>query len=268
MKKITYTLMVVLGMASGYSQQSENPEYTGDDFSLEGALAVFKNSSTLEEFEKRLNEENSNVNNLDLNKDGETDYIVVEDIKENNNHVIVLSTYLNANEKQDIATIGIEKTAAAEAILEITGNDELYADNTIVEPFEAEQSIGNSKPGPAAPEIITNRIVVNVWFWPSVRFLYAPGYVVWVSPHHWGYYPHWWKPWKVYHHRFFYKRCAPHRVYFHRAPSHRIVMTGKIYAPKRHSSTLVVKNRRSTTVMHKNRKGTIKTVKSPRRGRR
>lgn len=268
MKKITTTLLVMIGMTAGFSQENDQPEFTGDDFSLEGALAVFKNSNTLEEFEKRINEENSNVNNLDLNKDGQTDYIVVEDIKENNTHVIVLSTYLSEGEKQDIATIGIEKTGEAEAVLDITGDDRLYAANTIVEPYEAAQSIDNTKSGPAMPEIITNRIVVNVWFWPSVRFLYAPGYVVWVSPHHWAYYPHWWKPWRVYHHSIFYKRCAPHRVYYHKATTHRVAAARKVYAPKRHTAALVVKNRKGTTIVHKNRKGNVKAVKNPRRGRR
>lgn len=56
-----------------------------------------------------LNEENNSVNNLDLNNDDDIDYIVVEDIKEGDSHIVVLSTYLNEKEKQDIATIGIEK---------------------------------------------------------------------------------------------------------------------------------------------------------------
>ncbi|MGH2666793.1 hypothetical protein [Flavobacterium sp.] len=268
MKKITTILLVVLGITSGFSQENDKPEVTGEDFSLEGALAVFKKSNSLEEFEKKINDENSNVNNLDLNSDGQTDYIVVEDIKENNTHVIVLSTYVSENQKQDIATIGIERTGEAEAVLEITGDDELYAANTIVEPYEITQSMNNQKSGPAMPEISINRIVVNVWFWPSVRFLYAPGYVVWVSPHRWAYYPRWWKPWRVCHHSVFYKRCAPHRVYYHKTPSHRVVLAQKVYAPKRHTSTLVVKNRKNTTIVHKSRHGHVKAVKNTRRGRR
>lgn len=273
MKRITTSLCILLGMVSGFSQESDNAEFTGDNFSLEGALAVFKKSNSLEEFEKLINLEDNNVNNLDLNNDGETDYIVVEDIKDNDNHVIVLSTYLDDKEKQDIATIAIEKTGKEEAVLEITGDDQLYAENTIVEPYEVSEAMDKSKSGPAHPELITSRIIVNVWFWPSIRFLYAPGYVVWVSPHRWAFYPRWWKPWKVHHHRVFYRRCAPHRVYYHRTPTHRIVVSKKIYAPRRHSSALVVKNRRATTVVHKthNRNRNVKAVKATkvrsRRGR-
>jgi hypothetical protein len=206
MKKIMTSLIVILGMASGFSQEKESAGVAGDNFSLEGALAVFKKSASLEEFEKRINQEDSSVNNLDLNNDGKTDYIVVEDIRDNDNHVIVLSTYLDDKEKQDIATIAIEKTGKEEAVLEITGDEQLYAENTIVEPYEVSEAMDKSKSGPAVPEIITSRIIVNVWFWPSIRFLYAPGYVVWVSPHRWAFYPRWWRPWRVHHHHVFYKR--------------------------------------------------------------
>ncbi|WP_300566021.1 hypothetical protein [Flavobacterium sp.] len=268
MKKITTTLLVILGITSGFCQENDSNEFTGEDFSLEGALAVFKKSNSLEEFEKLINQEDNNVNNLDLNNDGETDYITVEDIKDNDTHVIVLSTYLGDNDKQDIATIGIEKTGKEEAMLEITGDSELYAENTIVEPFDIAESMDKSKSGPAQPEISSTRIIVNVWFWPSVRFIYAPGYVIWVSPHHWHYYPRWWRPWKIYHHRIFYKRCAPHRVYYHRTPTHRVVVARKVYTPKRHSSALIVKSPRKTTVIHRDRNDRNDRnvrVKSPRK---
>ncbi len=261
MKKIIAILIVILGITQSFGQENENPEFAGEDFSLEGALSIFKKSKSLEEFEKLINEESNDVNNLDLNNDGETDYITVEDIKENDTHVIVLSTHLSKSEKQDIATIGIEKTGNEEATLQIEGDDELYASNTYVEPFDIEETINKTKGGPTPTEIITSRVIVNVWLWPSVRFIYAPRYVVWVSPHRWGYYPRWWKPWRVRPHYIFYKRCAPHRVHFHRTPTHRVVVARKIYAPRRHKSTLVIKRKHSTTVVQKNRRGNTKVVR-------
>jgi hypothetical protein len=268
MQKITAVLFVILGMTSVFGQENEKPEFTGDNFSLEGALAIFKKSGSLEEFEKLINQEDNNVNNLDLNNDGDIDYVTVSDIKENDTHIIVLSTYLNDKEKQDIATIGIEKTGNENAVLQIEGDKELYAENTIVEPTDSKEKIGGGKGGPSVPEIMTNQVIVNVWFWPCVRFIYAPAYVVWVSPHHWGFYPRWWKPWHPFRHHIFYTRCAPHRVYFHRTPTHRMVVARKVYAPRRHSSTLVVHNRRGTTVIHQNKRGNVKAVKVSRRGRR
>ena len=109
MKKSITTFFVILAITFNFAQESDSPEFTGDNFSLEGALAMFKKANSLEEFEKMLNQEDNNINNLDLNNDGNIDYINVDDIKENDNHVIVLSTFVNEIEKQDIATIGIEK---------------------------------------------------------------------------------------------------------------------------------------------------------------
>jgi hypothetical protein len=267
MKKPLSLLLLLIGITIGYSQEDDRPEYTGENFSLEGALALFKNAKSLEDFEKAINEENNNVNNLDLNDDGDIDYIIVSDIQDKDTHVIVLSSFLNETEKQDIATIGIEKTGNEEAQLQIEGDDQLYAANTIVEPFETIEKAEKTK-GPNIPEITVTPIIVNVWFWPSVRFLFAPGYVVWVSPHHWGFYPRWFKPWRPYRHTVFYARCAPHRVNYHRTNVHRVVIARKVYTPRRKSSTLVVHNRRGTTVIHKNKRGNVKAVKVKSRGRR
>lgn len=269
MKRLSFLLLLIFGITTSYSQETDKndfPEFTGENFSLEGALALFKQANSLEEFEKLINEENNNVNNLDLNNNGEIDYIVVQDIQEKDTHVIVLSTYLSEKEKQDIATIGIEKTGNESAILQIEGDSELYAENTIVEPFEIEEKIEKSKGGPNVPEITSTGVVVNVWFWPSVRFLYAPGYVVWVSPHRWGFYPRWWKPWKPYRYSIFYGKCAHHRVYYHRTVTHRVVVARKVYTPRRSKSTVVVHNRRGTTVIHKNKRGKTTVVKTKRRG--
>lgn len=268
MKKIQFLfLLFVLGIATGYSQENDQPNQIGDNFSLEGALAIFKEAQSLEEFEKAINDEKSNVNNLDLNNDGEIDYITVSDITDKNTHVIVLSTFVDKNEKQDIATIGIEKTGNEEAQLQIEGDSDLYGENTIVEPFDVNEKVDKNH-GPNGFELTATRVVVNVWFWPSVRFLYAPTYVAWVSPFHWGYYPRWWKPWKPFHHTVFFTRCASHRVYFHKTNLRSVTVARAVYAPKRKSSTLIVKNKRGTTVVRKNNRGNTKVVKVKRSGRR
>lgn len=261
MRKTIALMLVVLGMTTAFSQEDDRPEYTGDNFSLEGALALFKKSNSLEEFEKLINDENNNVNNLDLNDDGQIDYILVDDIQEGDAHAIVLSTYLNETEKQDIAVIEIEKTGPESAVLQIEGDPFLYAENTFIEASEAVEALNGGKGGPNIPELKTTQVIINVWFWPSVRFLYGPSYVVWHSPWHWANYPRWWKPWKPYRYSVFYSRCAPHRVYFHRVATRRVTVAHKIYAPRRHTSTLVVHNRRGTTVIHKNKRGNVKAVK-------
>ena len=244
-KKIIALLLIVIGFSISYAQDDDRPQNTGDNFSLEGALSLFKKANSLHKFEKMLNKENNNVNNLDLNNDGDIDYIMVDDIQEGNNHVIVLSTYINGNEKQDIATIGIEKNGNESATLQIEGDQDLYAQNTFVEPSDNKDSYSGGKGGPNVPEIITTQLVVNVWFWPSVRFLYAPTYIAWHSPWRWGFYPRWWRPWRPYQFSVFYGNCAPFRAYYRRVPMRRVMVAHNMYAPRRHFSTFVVHNRRS-----------------------
>lgn len=237
------------------NNDADSTQVSGDNFSLEGALTFFKNSNTLEEFEKALNEENNSVNNLDLNNDGNTDYITVQSIKDNDTHVVVLSTYLGNNEKQDIATIGIEKTGKEEATLQIIGDEELYAKNTVVEPFDISEKSEKSK-GPNASELRINRLIVNVWGWSCVRYMYAPRYVVWSSPYYWGAYPSYWRPWRPVRYGIFYTRITPYRAYFRPTRTFRVVQARNIYMPKRRTTTIIIhKNRGHKTVVIKQGRG-------------
>lgn len=259
MKKSIATLVLLLAMTPAFCQENDAPENPGESFSLEGALAMFKKATTLEEFEQFINQEDNNVNNLDLNNDGDTDYVTVEDVKDGDNHVIILSALLGENEKQDVATINIEKKGNEQAELQIFGDEELYTENAIAEPFEVNEKVIEGK-GPSISEVIPTPVVVNVWMWPSVRFIYAPGYRIWVSPIRWAFYPRWWKPWRPFRHVVFVGRCKVHHAYFHRTPVRRVVVAHRAYAPRRHHSTLVVKGRRGTTVIHKGRGGKVRAV--------
>src|SRR5258705_10974937 len=82
----------------------------GDNFSLQGALAMFQKASSPEDFEKLLNAEDNHVNNLDLNGDGEIDYIRVIDNSERDAHAFMLQAVMYENESQDIDVIEMEKT--------------------------------------------------------------------------------------------------------------------------------------------------------------
>lgn len=249
-------------------------EMLGDNFSLEGALELLKKSESLEAFEKSLNEEGNEVNNLDLNEDEETDYVRVEDIMENDVHVIVLQAVLREDDVADIATIELERTGDESATLQIVGNEELYGEEYIVEPYAEEgQSSGN---GPNA-EYKLSRVVVNVWFWPSVRYVYRPGYKVYVSPFRWRVYPGWYRPYTPRPFRVFAPIRLKHIGHYHVVKTRRVAKAGKIYAPKRKRSvtvskrTTVVKSKKGTKVSRSKTKttsvkknGKTKTVKKTR----
>ena len=210
----------------------------GDHFSLQGALQMFQQSSSLEDFEKRINTQGNYVNNLDLNGDGETDYVRVVDQKDNDVHAIVLQVPVSGSENQDIAVIEIEKTGDTTAMLQIIGDEDIYGEQVIVEPDGGgEEDEMEEKPAGGGPYWDGNtsayRIVVNVWFWSPVRFVYAPAYRPWDSPWKWRVYPTWWRPWRplawhVYH---------PLRWHYHRpfvvVRTHRVIHAHRIYTSHR-----------------------------------
>lgn len=109
----------------------------------------------------------------------------------------------------------------------------MFAENTIVEPFDVESKVDTNNHGPNASNINLTRIVVNVWFWPCVKFMYHPRYVVWKSPYRWKKYPSYWKPWKPFKHTVFRTRSVRHSTHFHRTKTHRVVAARKIYKPRR-----------------------------------
>jgi hypothetical protein len=246
-------LCMVLNATSLKAQDASDDDSTGlpgDNFSLPGALELFKKAGSPEDFEKSLNSEDSKVNNLDLNNDGNTDYIRVIDKKENNVHVFILQALVAENESQDIAVIELEKTGTSSAVVQITGDEDIYGEEKIVEPGSAgdnayHMATGSTVAhGPNADvdtEIFDSGagIVVNVWAWPCVRFVYAPAYVVWVSPWGWARRPMWWRPWRP----LYWAAYRPIRYNYHRhytvVHTHRIVHARTIYRPARVTSVTV-----------------------------
>lgn len=227
----------------------------GDHFSLEGALDLFKKAESPEAFEKLLNTENNYVNNLDLNEDGEIDYIRVIDNMDGNSHAIVLQVPVSETESQDIAVIEVEKKGDEEAILQIIGDEAIYGEQIIVEPTEADQIKPNKGRGGPAIDFRPDVIVVNVWLWPGVRYIYGPRYTLWVSPWRWRYYPAWWRPWRPHPWRYRYARVAPYRRHCTVVTTHRVVHAHGVYAPRRTSST-VVHSRTTTAVAARGKHGT------------
>lgn len=235
-----------------YAQSPSGPDSTGlpgDNFSLQGALEMFKKASSPEEFEKLLNTQENHVNNLDLNNDGAIDYIRVVGTRDKDVHAFALQVPVSETESQDIAVIELEKTGDATAILQIIGDEDIYGEQTIVEPDgggkdDEEIDDGGSGKGPhhdtkSSENYSIPRIVVNVWGWPSVRFVYAPSYTVWISPWRWRSYPVWWHPWRPLAWRVFHPFRLRYHAGFATVRTHRVVNAHRIYTPVRVTSVTV-----------------------------
>ncbi len=261
MKKIKYlfnlavaSLMFVAAAQAQGQSGTDSTGLPGDNFDLQGALQLFQNAASPEDFEQAINKEGNHVNNLDLDGDGDIDYVKVISKTDKDVHVFILQVAVSEKETQDIAVIELEKTGNETAMIQIIGDEDIYGEQIIVEPDGGENdgafnNYNNCNcSGPNAEfGYEASGIVVNVWLWPSVRFVYAPGYRPWVSPWRWHHYPGWWKTWKP----FGWHVWHPFRVHYHKpfavVHTHRVILAHKVYIPFRSSST-VVKTRHSSSV--------------------
>ncbi|MBK8521783.1 MAG: hypothetical protein IPL54_13260 [Chitinophagaceae bacterium] len=254
-------LLVVCFVATTVSVKAETDStgMPGDNFSLQGALEMFKQSSSVEEFEKLINTESKNVNNLDLNGDGDIDYVKVIDKVGKDVHAFVLQVAVSETENQDIAVIELEKTGDTTAMLQIIGDEEIYGEPVIVEASDEGDEVDGDDDGKGSgPSFDYNftkvsRIVVNVFYWPSVRFVYRPAYVPWVSPWRWRHYPGWWRPWRPVRWTVFHPRRLVYHRHYAVVRTHRVVAAHRIYTPHRAGSVIV---RTRTTVARNNYKVT------------
>lgn len=234
MKKILIisgVLFYTTTFASNQINTEDSTGLAGDNLDLYAVLELFKKADSPEKFEELLNKEDSKVNNLDLNNDSEIDYIHVIDNADSNYHAITLRIAINDKESQDIAVIEIEQKDKSTAHLQIIGDEDLYGKDYIIEPFD---ELGDKEP------IVSPIVVlVNVWAWPSVKFIYGPKYKLWVSPWKWRLYPTWWKPWKPLAWRVYHPRVIHHHHFYHRANVIRFSRAHRVYHNHRvHSANI------------------------------
>jgi hypothetical protein len=252
LKKLSILLVCFSAVTISAKAQEDSTGMPGDNFSLQGALEMFKQSSSIEEFEKLINTENKNVNNLDLNGDGETDYVKVIDKADKDVHAFVLQVAVSETENQDIAVIELEKTGDTTAVAQIVGDEEIYGEQKIIEASDEGDEMAYTDTKVNGPSISFDepvRLVVNVFFWPSVRFVYRPAYVPWVSPWRWRHYPGYWKPWRPFAWHVFHPRAYVYHRHCAVVYTHRAVAARRVYTPYRASSTIV---RTRTTVARNN----------------
>jgi len=253
--------------AAGYSQ-TQTPDslgLPGDNLNLYGVLDLFKQSNSVEEFEQKLNTPDNKINNLDLNHDGQTDYLRVKDYGENGLHSLVIQDPITGTESQDVAIIEIEQQGSNNVHVQIVGDEDLYGKNYIIEPQDQQQTqqappqqtqqapvnsndtYDQGTPPPQQTTVINNNyynqgsapVMMNVWGWPSIQFMYGPSYVYWNSPWYWGYYPHWWRPWRPMGYYAYWNGMYGYRAYHQRVYINRIVACQSIYYGHRQTSPVV-----------------------------
>ena len=179
MKKIFGSLLVFLLIAGAnlYAQDVTTVEAKDTDISdnldLEAVASVFGDSKDLEEFEKKLNDPETQISNLDLNEDGEVDYLRVVETSKDKTHLVTIQAVIEKDQYQDVATIDVEKDSKGKTQVQVVGDVYMYGPGYIVEP------------------VYVHPPVICIWFW-------GPFYSPWRSPFYWGHYPPYYHPWRPY----------------------------------------------------------------------
>jgi hypothetical protein len=217
MKKFVITAILVALVAAGTAVKAQNQEeylgLPGDNLNLYAVMKLFRESRTLEDFERNLNDQKSNINNLDLNGDNRVDYIRVIDNIDGDVHTIVLQDAVSERENQDVAVFTVQRFDNGQVMVQLTGDEELYGKDYIIEPiFDDPNSLETPNPGyagnnrPVNGQNITyvKTTTVEIGAWPLIRYIYMPTYTVWHSSWRWGYYPSYWNPWRPYYWHYYY----------------------------------------------------------------
>lgn len=205
---ITSILAAIVAAGATIMAQGRQEEYLGlpgDNLNLYAVMQLFQESETIEGFERSLNDENSGINNLDLNGDNIVDYIKVSDYVDGDVHNIVLQATLDQNEIQDVAVFTVQKFRDGSVQIQLTGDEALYGRNYIIEPiFDETPNPGYSGSANRRNVNVVRTTAFEVSAWPLVRFMFLPNYVIWHSSWTWGYYPSYWRPWNQHYWHYYY----------------------------------------------------------------
>jgi hypothetical protein len=174
--KIKLFVLFMLISIIGVFAQDTSTTVTGegdlsDDLDLEAVSSIFGDSKDLEDFEKRLNDPANKISNLDLNKDGNVDYLKVVSTTKDSMQVITIQDLYGKDKSQDVAVIDVTKYSDDKISAEIIGNTYIYGPGY------------NIYPAYPYPPIIFG------WFW-------GPMFRPWISPWFWGSYPPFFHPWR------------------------------------------------------------------------
>lgn len=179
---MTLMLMSMAAWAEQTVTVSANSSDISEGLDLKVVAKLFAEAKNLEEFEAMLNNPDSAFCNLDLNGDGQVDYLRVIETGEGNKRLIVLQAILAKDIYQDVASIYVEKDEKNEVSVQIVGDEYVYGTNYIIEP------------------VFVYRPVIYDWFWSDLWF-------AWRSPWYWGYWPGWWYVHDCWAHDWYWRHC-------------------------------------------------------------
>lgn len=171
--------IAVLAINSGSDPEPAVSAYAGDGLDLAAVTALAKKASSPEDFEKKLNQPGG-VNNLDLNEDGNVDFISVREYgtESDQEHGMSLTVEPAPGEVQEVADIRFFKS---------------QPDNTGTNTLGVVQTVGSPQifgAGYVMAEVVDE--VGDFLLWSYIWSAHRPYFGGWG----WGRYPSYHKPYK------------------------------------------------------------------------
>ena len=108
---------------------AQTTHFAASGLDLQAVGDLVKKAKDGPDFERLLNDSKTAINNLDLDEDGDVDYIKVTEYGEGDTRGFSLTVDLSEEEEQEIATIEIEKTGTETATVQTHGNQHIYGHN-------------------------------------------------------------------------------------------------------------------------------------------
>lgn len=116
-----------------------NVQYARENLDLRSVGALLEKADNPEEFERLLNTEG--VNNLDLNGDGEVDYISVDEYGDGDERGLSLFSRFGPDLIQQIATIIFDRDGSRASRILLTGDRQLYGNDYYYEPNRLDRNL-------------------------------------------------------------------------------------------------------------------------------
>ena len=206
-RTILMTMCLALFSMMAHADETVTVTATSADISenldLKTVATLFGQAKDLEQFEQMLNNPDSAFSNLDLNGDGNVDYLRVIETADENRHLVVIQAVLAKDIYQDVASIFVEKDPESETVtVQVIGDEYVYGVDYIIEP------------------VYIYRPLIYDWFW-------GPSWVCWHSPFYWDYWPVWWHPYHCIAHHMYWE----HMHWYHHHHPYCSYRTGHHYHP-------------------------------------
>jgi hypothetical protein len=258
---ILITITILMSTAAvAQDEESAPATEAGESLDLSAVLQAFSEAENVEDFEKRLNDPDQGIVNLDLNEDDEVDYVGVFEEVDGNVRVMILRVPLSEDQNQDVASVELEKTGE-DVTAQVVGDPEIYGEGYIIEPdiseaalFEVPKAepleLASSDgqfvwPEQELPPAWESAAVV-VRSWGVVRVVFAPGYKPWRSPYRWKRYPSRYRARRPVARSSYRSRHYRHKSY-RRTTHRRSHRAGNVYSSNRSSSNLAKQKQRKVS---------------------